>query len=180
MTDQEAPLLNAPTGWVYIPVPIDHAAAALDAVASLVNGRAAAPATTAEIEFATPAPSEPAERGSAATSSGNQNGVWPQAGYDALRASTTVSASRVVRIGDVLATADLVSMTDLARLSGVAASEIRQALGKLTLFVEARPEIYGEAVVWPFGWWYGRDISTEDPREFHYNMTDEQKAAWLA
>ena len=43
-------------------------------------------------------------------------------------------------------------MTDLARLSGVAASEIRQALGKLTLFVEARPEIYGEAVVWPFGW----------------------------
>ncbi len=189
-----AQILTGPSGWVYVPVRERHVAAALAAVCRLMadddpaaddEGGASTQAERAkaitETDLDGLVPSGLSRQGSAATKKGDPNGVWCAGGYTTLRGASSVSAGRICRIGDALAAQEgLIPTGELADATGLSSTQIRQALGKLTLYVKARPEVYGPKVLWPFGWAFGREIAETAPYEFHYFMTTTQRRAWQA
>jgi hypothetical protein len=171
-------------GWNYIPVPAEMTPEVLVFVGGLMaeRGMAEGPEPFVGTDEGHLGPAEPAGRGSFSTKVGNPNGCWVAEGYATLRRKSNMSAHRAVRIGDALCDAGpgtLISMTDLAQRTDMTPTQVRSALGKLTQFVAANPQAYPH-FVWPFGWYYGRQISAEKPREFHYVMDAEQRSAWAA
>lgn len=185
MTSTSVPSsIAASPGWNYIPVPDDLTGQVLALVADLMvkRGMASGPEALVGTDAGHLAPADAASRGSFSTSVGNANGVWTDAGYAALRSKETLSAHRAVRIGEALCDAGagtLVSLSDLADRTEMSSNQVRSALSKLSLFVSVNPDIY-PSYVWPFGWYYGREINPERPREFHYVMDPAQWEAWDA
>jgi hypothetical protein len=185
MTSIRTPIPNASTpGWNYIPVPEDLTSQVLALVADLMakRGMGQGPEALVGTDAGHLAPADPAVRGSFSTKVGNANGVWTEEGYAALRSKDTLSAHRAVRIGEALCDAGagtLVSMGDLVDRTEMSANQVRSALSKLSLFVSVNRDVY-PSYVWPFGWYYGREIDPDRPREFHYVMDGAQWEAWDA
>ena len=170
--------------WVYVPVRAHYADRVLAYAGSLAAASGEAQGPEPLVDFPdghlmpSSTPANPAGAGSFLTEVGNPNGVWTPEGYAALRGATTVSAIRAVRIGDALAeTCGPIRLTTLAEATDMTPEAFRSALSKLSAFVKDRPAIYPQ-YVWPFGWRYGKSVSSEHPREFHYEMSTEQRDSW--
>ena len=84
---------------------------------------------------------------------------------------------RILAIGEALCEADgRLRMSEL--VSGVRTTAIPQALGKLSEYIRRHMDTFDNKWRWPFGWEFGRNVDSEHPREFHYDMTPAQRAAW--
>ena len=77
---------------------------------------------------------------------------------------------------DVLAEVpgQLQTTSQASATAGVMPSQLRAALGKVSIWMGAT--ITNKE--WAFGWAYGEDVDPTNPAEFHYVMSDEQAAAW--
>ncbi len=104
--------------------------------------------------------------------------MWVDGEYDAFMAADKESYRRVRAFADVLAGApgQLMTMTAVSAAAGITPTQLRAALGKFSVWMNATID----SAEWPFGWAYGEDVDSDNQGEFHYSMSEEQASAWKA
>lgn len=102
--------------------------------------------------------------------------VWSAEDYDAFMAAGQESYRRIRAFADVLAQSRkrVLTTTAVCADAGITPTQLRAALGKFTIWMNATTDM----TEWPFSWAYGEDVDPANPGEFHYSMSDEQADAW--
>jgi hypothetical protein len=161
---------------VYMPVEVAY----VDEVDALLERRRAEDAAHGGAEPGggiEPGPAD-SSRGRVRRRSNGGGTVWTQEQYAMFMAAPQESYRRVRAFADALAESPggLRPTSEVVARAGLTASQIRAALGKFTMFLEAN----FDTTQWPFGWAYGPEVDPDNPHEYHYEMSAEQSEAWRA
>lgn len=162
--------------YLSLPVPVEFLPQMTAYLADLERGirvEGDEPAAPSARAAAVPDP----ETGSNGTVRRKAGIVWSADQWASVHDKENVSSGRVLRFVNQLPVgeANAAPLGKLAAQAAMSGSELRAALSWLTRHVRRTPGVY-PTDSWPFGWKVGQKVDPQNPFEFHYWISPEQRA----
>lgn len=162
-----------PREYMNLPVPVEFLTQMTLHLADLERGLPTTIGGVADQQEVEPDP----ETGSQGTVRRKAGVVWTPDQWANLHHKGTVSSIRVFQFANKLPVGEEAAkpLSELAKLAGITDNELRAALSWLTRYIRKTPQVY-PTDSWPFGWKVGKQVDPANPFEFHYWISEEQKA----